>query len=145
MPDMPRLSADLPGPRSPDRCQNCSVGGPLEVWREHDDADQPQEVFVVLCPACAARLVEPHARLYSRVEPHAPVPGAMPLCLDCKHRDGVRCTTPKARLNGGPGIKLSMPEATQMHLCRRGKGQRSGWITIYNGPVFGCDGKEARP
>jgi hypothetical protein len=155
-PKWPRLSEDLPGPKSPDRCQSCGVEGhqpwgtvtfenPLWVWREHNDFDGPEPIVVVLCLACSDRLIEPHPRLYSRLSPHEPFPGVMPLCLDCTHRDGVRCTSPKAKLNGGEGIKLVYPEPSRVHFYRRGKGVRSGWETIYVGPVQDCDGKEVSP
>lgn len=148
------LSRDLTGPRSPTHCQACGTqhdeptrahdrdGQPvlakLDVWREHDDADRPQAVFVVLCRTCSKKLINPHERLYSLVEPNKPLPGLMPLCLDCTHRDGLDCTNPQSKRNGGDGIKLTFPQPTQAFVDGPGL---HGRMTFYPGPVSACDGK----
>lgn len=81
-------------------------------------------------------------RLYAAINFYEPVPGAMPLCLDCTRRDGTACTSPLATFNGGEGMRVITPKPSRVHFYRRGKGARSGWETIYPGPARGCDGKE---
>ena len=139
----PRLSVDLPDRRHPQRCQACgATGTAVDRWREHDDADRPEPIVVVLCRACGDQLIDPHPRLYARLDPNEPVPGCMAICVDCRWREGVRCTHPRAKANGGPGVVLTI--ATPMHafVCRRGKGARSGPMTIWPSPATACQQKE---
>lgn len=162
----PRLSETLPY-REPGRCASCGLREippevdpgvdeyvrrrayalhkwQLDIWRECDWQDKPENRFVVLCRSCADKLIEPHPRLYARLGygGHEPAPGAMPLCLDCCHRDGTRCTSPMLGSNGGLGIGIGGPSPTRAHFLRRGKGARSGWETIYTLPRERCTGKE---
>lgn len=137
----PKLSVFLEGPRHPECCQSCGTAeGPLRRWREHDNEDRPTPVVVVLCKRCEDRLIEKHPRLFSPLDAHEPHAGSMALCVDCIHRDGVRCTL--AQHNGGPGVLITTPKPTMIHVCRRGKGQRSGWMTWYPGPPKACDRRE---
>ena len=141
----PRLSEPLPFPRVPDQCQSCGSGTgeggpPLAAWREHDQFDRPENIYVLLCPTCSARLIDPHPRLYAAMGRFEPIPGVMPLCLYCRHRDGLRCTSPKAKLNGGEGITVIGPKPTDVHVCRRGG--KGGWMKLYPSPATYCDGKE---
>jgi len=46
----------------------------------------------MLCTRCSAHLIAPHPRFYNRIPPNAPFHGIMELCVDCRFRDGVRCT-----------------------------------------------------
>jgi hypothetical protein len=142
----PRLSTSLPGPRSIHQCQSCGASDKLGLkirgWAEHDHNDQPEPFSVWLCEDCETKLIEPHPRLYRRITDHEPFPGAMPLCLDCKRRDGVTCMSPKACFNGGPppGIKMEYPKPSMAHLNLGRKGGR--WQAFYHGPVTSCSGKE---
>lgn len=79
------------------------------VWREHDDDDRPEMIFVVLCAECADKVIDPHCRLYARLGPNEPAPGVMAICRGCRHQVANRCVSPMARANGGEG--LSFPAA----------------------------------
>ena len=136
----PKLSETLPG-RSPDRCQRCDAVGTLTRWNECDEDDNPAASFVVLCQPCADAIIDPHPRLYKWMTPNTPAPGAMAICLDCPSRDGLRCTSPVAGFNGGPGLKYE-PEGGMVHVCRSPRSQ-SGWHYMASGPVTKCSGKEA--
>lgn len=136
----PKLSVFLEGPRHPERCQSCGAAGDLRRWREHDNEDRPTPVVVVLCRKCEDRLIETHPRLFSPLDRNEPHAGSMALCVDCIHRVGVRC--PLAKHNGGPGVLITTPRPSDVHVCRRGKGARSGWIKWYPGPPKACDRRE---
>jgi hypothetical protein len=162
---MPSLSIDLPGPRDFDHCWSCGrVGrivsplefipveewiGPksrraddvLEIWREHDEQDRVQDVYLVLCGACSKKLIEPHPRLYSQPDTYSPRPGSMPECVGCGFCRELRCAHPNLKANGGAGLKLSFPKPSLAHICRRGTGHRSGWQWMWAGPV-NCPSKE---
>lgn len=152
-PDSPRLSSSLPGLRSINACQNCGAvrrEGHASLkdvkiwgWQECDHNDNGERLSVWLCAPCGKRLIEPHVRLYKQIMPNQPFPGAMPLCLGCKHLDGVTCNSPKAVFNGGPepGIKMTYPQPSTAHVNRGGG--RGGWMHLYHGPVTACDGKES--
>lgn len=141
--EWPRLSETLTGPRLPDACQSCGLsdGVTLSAWQEHDDEDRREMILVMLCRLCAKRLIDKHPRLYRQLEPNEPWPGAIPLCLDCRHRTDLRCGHPEARANGGPGIELRMPRPTITHVSRSPR-RLSGYVTIYPGPVRSCSGRE---
>lgn len=152
--ERPGLSETLTGPKAPDRCQACGAGprpprtdvdlvaqrfSPLPRWLECDAWDQKTHTVVVLCEPCGTRLIDPHPRLYHPLPADQPHPGCMPICLDCTHREGVRCTHPQAKANRGTGVMLHFrtPPA-QMHLCGTRNGRRFGeWRTIY-APVEAC-------
>lgn len=148
----PRLSDTLPY-RSPSHCNACGRGSPdapflanggdLRLWQECDQNDRPEARYVLLCKACADRLIEPHPRLYRRIHHFAPAPGAMRLCGDCAHRDGTICRSPKARFNGGEGTFMVGPKPTRVHILRA-PSRLSVWETWYNGPIKHCDGKETK-
>lgn len=112
-------------------------------WVEHDHNDQPEPIVVFLCHTCAAKLIEPHVRLYRELEKNAPLPGAMALCDDCRHRDGVRCANPKAKINGGPGlsVKQAQPHVGFWDGTRGGK-RVGGRFCIYTEPPRDCNGRE---
>lgn len=141
----PMLSKDLIHMRDPGVCQSCGaradLGAELKRWREHDDQDRPTLTIVVLCDRCE-RIVAPHPRLYDPLDQHAPDPGSMPVCVDCRHRDGLRCLHPDATANGGPGVDLRYPTPHGAHILFGGRGQRRGdVVTLYLGPVE-CMGRE---
>jgi hypothetical protein len=103
--------------------------------------DQPLRVFVVLCKRCADRIIEPHPRLYREQLPHTPMPGAMPICVDCPCRAALDCKSPVAKFNGGSGLEYE-PKGQMVHLCRSPR-SKSGWQYLSDGPVTKCSGKEA--
>lgn len=164
--DWPRLSETLPH-REPNRCASCGARDEppivpadaddltrrrayalhkwkLDIWREHDEADMPEHRYVVLCRDCSDKIIEPHPRLYARVGIHYPACGAMMICLDCKHRDGTRCTSPQLISNGGPGVTIFGPKPSDVHF-NRGRTGRSGWEKVYTLPPDRCDGKDLAP
>lgn len=148
---MPRLTDDLPH-REPGVCSRCGERGMVlldgggstalpthYLWREHGDADEPETRFVELCTACADAVIEPHPRLYARMAVNAPAIGAMPLCLGCRHRDGLRCANPLAIPNGGPGMPIDIDPPGTMHV-NRGGGGRNYWTKVYFRPARSCGG-----
>lgn len=146
----PRLSETLDAVRDAWTCGACGrnermsteiVG--VNIWREHDDDDEPLDVFIALCNSCADRIVEPHPRLYAAMDRHAPMPGAMPCCDDCKHRKGLHCAHPARATNGGPGtLRITFPEPMRCFVDGRRNGKRFGEVrTMYRGPC-NCNGKE---
>lgn len=118
----PKLSADLPYERSLHVCQSCGVAAldvvedDLDRWYEHDEHDRQTTTIVVLCRRCSDRIIKPHPRLYSPIWPFTPIPGAVPLCIGCRYRDGTRCTHPNAKANGGAGVLMTVAQPTQTHL-----------------------------
>lgn len=145
MTEWPKLSETLVEPKHPHVCQCCGAGPSglkLERWQECDQGDRPTPVVVVLCVACSGVLIEPHPRLYRRLQANEPLPGSMTLCVGCRHRDGVRCAHPDAKANGGGGVILTLARPIDAFVCRRGKGQRSGWERIWPGPVTACKQRE---
>lgn len=141
----PRLSETLTGQQHPHVCQSCrqrSIDGEaLAYWQECNDRDVREYRIIALCVACSDRLIEPHPRLYHRLDKHQPMPGVMAICLDCRHRDGVRCQSPQAQFNGGPGLNVIFPKPSSVHLCRSPR-SKSGWVHYYPGPPTACDGRE---
>jgi hypothetical protein len=123
--DTPRLNSeshrltDLPGECHPFVCRSC--GGScvpkygnglmrlsISRWQEHDHNDKPEPRIIVLCSKCSDRMIEPHPRLYKKLEDNDPWPGAMEICLDCKFRSGTSCSSPDAKANGGNGVMLTI-------------------------------------
>lgn len=143
----PRLSADLPGKKHIDTCQGCgSQRRDLFIWQECDEHDRPEMIFVVLCKPCTDRLIEPHPRLYKRRANVDPMPGAMVLCIPCKHRDGTRCANTKATMNGGQGLNIIGPKPDVAFVHGTRNGRRCGWReVIYPGPPIACTGFEVIP
>lgn len=159
----PRLSETLPH-REPGRCASCGLqdespvvpadadeitrrrafalhGWKLDIWQEHDWQDKPEARYVVLCRDCSDKIIDPHPRLYARVGIHYPACGAMALCVDCKHRDGTRCTSPNLIANGGPGVAIFGPKPSTVHFYRKPPAA-SGWEKVYTLPPDRCDAKE---
>lgn len=154
----PRLSTSLPHPRRLDACQRCGLGASedlgsegyertaegvaIEVlprWVEHDDQDQPEPIVVVLCTPCSEKVIEPHPRLYERLPLFKPFPGAMGICVGCGHQEGLRCRSPSAKVNGGPGMRVefSLPAVYFVDGIRGGR--RTGWrMERYKGPATAC-------
>lgn len=101
---MPRLSLDLVHQRHPGYCQACGHRGEaarhLVRWEEHDEQDRRDELLqrriVVLCQACAKKVIDPHLRLYREMELYEAHPGSMDICARCVHRRGLSCHKVKA-------------------------------------------------
>lgn len=98
------------GERHPEKCQHCGDHRNLTRWQEHDHNDRPEHRVIVLCKACSDRMIEPHPRLYRPLNVNDPWPGCMEICIDCRLRDGVRCTSPAAKCNGGDGVMLTVAD-----------------------------------
>ena len=134
--------------RYPGICQNCGSYGnettPIHCWTEHDDKDRPTRTVVCLCIPCAQRIIEPHPRLYSRIEPNTPVPGAMPnLCRTCPFRNDLTCTHPKLKANGGKGLCIITPtEPTRGFWdgCNKQGRHIGGSFVHYPNPPIFCEG-----
>lgn len=136
----PRLSQSLRGTRAPGSCQACS-GTPSDVdaWEEHDESDRREGIAVLLCLPCSKRLIDPHPRLYRRVQAREPFPGLMDLCTGCRYRSGVDCGHPDLKRNGGAGLVITFPQPVNVHV-NRGRG-RSGWENLYMAPPRDCAGR----
>ena len=145
----PRLSEDLPGPRSLYRCQACGLAcapPTREIWQEHDQDDEPEPIVVVLCSSCSSEIVEPHARLYTLLDPNEPIPGALGLCDGCRHQDqraGLRCAHPAARQNGGEGLSIRIRRPTTAYVCEAapGGGRRGRALKIWPKQATACSGR----
>jgi hypothetical protein len=109
---------DLIGVLHPNVCQSCggsSIPGfgnglmrhSLTRWQECDHRDQKENRLVVLCDKCSKRVIKPHPRLYHELTSNAPWPGCMAICVQCKLREGLTCTSPDAKANGGQGVMLT--------------------------------------
>jgi hypothetical protein len=143
-----RLTRTLKGPRDLKHCQSCGISAEphqeiLQVWREHDDEDQPQPLYLVLCARCGDEFIEKHPRLYDTVHRCEPAPGVMPACVDCKHAKDLQCHNPLLKANGGPGLPLNYPPPSRGFIDWRDKaGRRKGSpMTFWHGPVT-CRGRE---
>lgn len=117
----PRLSEQLEGEKRPDRCQSCGASWDLDRWREHNMADLPEPIVVVMCLECSDAAVEAHPRLYEPLHRNQPWPGCMNICVDCRHREGVSCRHPDLMANGGPGLAIETPRPN--HLFWHGEGE----------------------
>lgn len=141
----PKLTETLTGQKRPDICQSCGTieypDNAISVWREHGTHDEPTNDLVALCLKCSDELIEPHVRLYSKTEEHAPIPGGMPVCIYCKQRDGMKCRAPELKANGGEGLYLTFPQPYSGFWDGRGKdGRRTGGrFFLYHAPVV-CKG-----
>lgn len=139
----PRLSKTLPAFSSLGVCQRCGTpgvpGDSIARWQEHDDQDRPEPIIICLCTRCSDKIIEPHPRLYNRLQPCEPWPGAMQICRDCKLRQGTRCTSPEAKYNGGPGVMIQIERPTIAFLDGIRNGRRTGWRqSLWLSPATGC-------
>ena len=141
--NMPRLSIDLILKPHPFRCQSCGVESLFNFtrWQEHDENDKPEPIVVVLCVPCSKRLIEPHPRLYRELQRHEPFPGTLDLCIQCRHRDGTRCTSPDLLANGGNGVILTIKKPVMAHL-KMAKPARSGWHKMWTESASDCKQRE---
>lgn len=142
---MTKLSETLPPAKEMHACQQCGGKAHLHRHMECGDADEPTHTLIILCDPCAKAIVPPHPRLYRQLDNRHPWPGAMAICLDCKHRQVIRCGHPEASCNGGKGVALTYPAPTSAFVDGTdAKGKRCGWReTFWHGPVSACAQKEA--
>jgi hypothetical protein len=139
---MPRLSESLRALEWPHRCQRCGALEGLVVWQEHDEGDRPESRYVVLCRECADRVIERHPRLYRELAPNEPAAGVMRLCGYCVHQDAGRCRSPRARANGGQGLRFPGPDSTMHILYSTGRGRRGQWLKTWSREPIECEGFE---
>jgi hypothetical protein len=143
-PGGPGLSETLAYAKHPRSCQACGIMtldlAELTRWRECDARDRPTAIIIVLCRACSDRLIRPHPRLYHAIDPLAPTPGIMALCVDCAHRRGTGCTSPELKANGGAGLEIRFPRPDSVHLCYGGG--RGEFKQLYHGAPTHCAGRE---
>lgn len=143
----PRLTETAQAAREWGRCSSCGSthADALSLWQECDENDRPEERFLYLCHGCSELLIESHPRLYSRLNRWYPAPGAMRICVDCRHRDGLRCRSPKALFNGGTvGLAIDAQVSGQAFVDGTRNGRRTGWVeTMFAGPPKACAGWEA--
>lgn len=135
----PGLSLSLPYPRRLDQCQSCGVRlafADLRRWRECDEFDRPTPMIVVLCERCEKKLISAHARLYMQIVPNEPVPGAMSLCIGCRHGVNVACGSPLPKANGGAGLPVHQKAPIEAILCP------GGLTRIYQVAPERCDGRD---
>lgn len=149
--DSPRLTESLPGPKHPNECQSCGGSNlpgfgngilrlTVDRWQEHDHKDFAEQRIVVLCEKCARRLIEPHPRLYAKLPVNQPWPGAMAICVDCRLRDGIGCTSPRAKANGGDGVMIKIEHPITGMIDSR---SYSGPIALWPKAAHACDQREA--
>lgn len=145
MKNWPRLTETLTGSTRPGACRSCGecvFGANLELWREHDENDQPEPRFLWLCSRCSKELIEPHVRLYGTVNENSPAPGAMLLCVDCVHGKTGLCANPAAKMNGGSGLNITVAPYSVAFVDGVRNGKRCGWReTIFEGPPRACSGR----
>lgn len=136
----PRLSQTLKPFTSRKQCQQCSTTvRPVTGWIEHDHEDKPEPIYIFVCDRCEGLLIESHPRLYRQFQKYEPLPGVQDFCVDCKWRQGCRCTCPKAKINGGPGIKMDQPEPASAFV----DGPKfRGRMLIWHSPARDCTGRE---
>ena len=91
----------------------------------------------MLCQKCSKRLIEPHARLYRQLQRNEPFPGVLDLCVDCRHRDGTRCTSPDLKANGGEGVLILIKKPVVAHVCRSPR-RLSGVVQMWTESATSC-------
>jgi len=114
-----------------DRMACCNVcGGPsevLEVWRAHDERDQPiagNHALVFLGAgdshkACHAKL-DAHPRAFAEEEGRV---GHLPrLCGPCTFRRGLACAHPDSKANGGAGLEIRVAAMSGVVCFGKGRG-----------------------
>lgn len=139
----PKLSETLDGPEHPERCRRCGSWADLVAWRECDEKDRPTPAVLMLCVCCSDAVIEDHPRLYHDIPRNAPEPGLMALCVDCRHRDGLTCSSPLLKRLGGPGLRVDFATPTTMFVDGTKGSRRCGWTTMrFPAPPSKCAGRE---
>lgn len=136
-----KLSEDAGHPKTPLACQCCGQDFDVELWIECDEADRETTVAITVCDCCARKHINPHPRLYRVLEHNRPFPGAMNVCIECPHRDGMRCASPLLKANGGPGLPIRAAKPSPIFMCG---GKNSGLLMDYGLTPPTCDGRPLR-
>jgi hypothetical protein len=137
-------------PLTADRMACCNVCGKpsdvLEVWRAHDERDNPIAgdralVFLGAGDAhepCHVKLEE-HPRLFAQVRGHV---GHLPrLCGPCVHRRGLSCSHPEEKGNGGAGLRFRLDGMTGV-ICYGRK--RGGCVPLDTRQAVECTGRTVK-
>lgn len=138
-----RLSESLPHQRNPETCQACGITAlldesvDLQAWQEHDEQDRREPIIVMLCAACAKKLIKKHPRLYRHLGVFEPFPGCMPICVACVYRDQLDCGHPDLKANGGDGLVLRYSEPDEAIMC----GPHCDVVTLWHGQAK-CEGRK---
>lgn len=106
----------------------------------HDDRATP----VCLCGDCNTLLAEDNRRdQLTHLADHEPWPGVDILCSQCTYRRGLRCTSPLAKLNGGPGIHFDggRPSVFTISLRDHSTGEYRRERQALWTPRTNCDGR----
>ncbi len=142
----PKLTEQLP-PEAWGGCQRCGkeVKPFPEIWREHDQRDQPQARAVLLCKKCGKLVIAAHPRLYSLETRDAPIPGVMQMCEHCVHRNGSDCWHPDLTYNGGVGLVVTFPEPMRAIVSRGRSAGGCTSMTVWKGPPIRCEGHTPLP
>lgn len=98
------------------RCQLCGHESrdicEFRFWQECDENDKPEPYnILIVCVSNAecSTLLKEHPRLYVELPWSRGQPGHLSLlCGECSCREGVRCTHPDLKANGGEGLDLAM-------------------------------------
>jgi hypothetical protein len=154
-PNTSRLSCTLQGRRHRDYCQSCDrhrgeLESELVMWQEHDDHDNPESTFLMLCEQCNApsgrrtksTMIEAHPRLYADVQEHRIYPGIMWLCVDCEFRHEFTCTHPDQKSLGGEGLAITGPESFTAHILASNRSRRRSGFTTFWYPATACAGRK---
>lgn len=97
------------------RCQLCGYESDdiceFRFWQECDEEDQrePYNILITCKQDECFQKIDQHERLYVQLAWSNGEPGHLSLlCGECMHRDGVRCSHPDLKSNGGKGLLLAM-------------------------------------
>ena len=97
------------------KCQLCGYeSDDICEFRFHQECDEndnkePYNILITCNQDACFQKIEQHERLYVELAWSNGEPGHFSLlCGDCPHRDGVRCTHPNLKVNGGEGLTLAM-------------------------------------
>jgi len=149
----PRLTEEIKGTLHPWICQHCGGSNrqgfgsgimrlSITRWQECDHNDRPENKLIVLCEKCGRSIIGPHVRLYIQLPANNPWPGCMDICVDCEFRNGVTCSHPAAKWNGGTGVMLTIaaPARAMVDGCNY-----RGPVTLWPSPASACAQKKANP
>lgn len=142
----PSILDDLKADAHPAFCSWCGERRTfVELHRYRFLGRDERETPVVLCGFCEASLQsDPRRTHLVPLVDAEPLPGIDPLCIACCHRRGLRCGSPLAKLNGGPGIKFHGQRQVVSSIVRldpwtrdRHVERREEWK-----PADWCDGRQ---
>ena len=115
---MDRLTQTAKHPLRNDTFKRCQLCGhesddicEFRFFQECDENDnkEPYNILITCNQHMCFQKIEQHERLYVELAWSNGEPGHFSLlCGDCSYRDGVRCTHPDLKTNGGKGLLLAM-------------------------------------